>query len=58
MINQGTLDNYTGFYADNEVISPNGDNLNDYLVFDEVNEYTHSKLVIYNQRGGGYCIPN
>ncbi|RKF03574.1 gliding motility-associated-like protein [Tenacibaculum lutimaris] len=35
----------------NILISPNGDNLNDYLVFDEVNEYTHNKLVIYNRWG-------
>ncbi|REH50655.1 gliding motility-associated-like protein [Tenacibaculum gallaicum] len=35
----------------NILISPNGDNLNDYLVFDEVNEYAHNKLVIYNRWG-------
>ncbi|MDE0535413.1 gliding motility-associated C-terminal domain-containing protein [Tenacibaculum sp. L6] len=35
----------------NILISPNGDNLNDFLVFDEVEEYPHNKLVIYNRWG-------
>ncbi len=35
----------------NILISPNGDNLNDFLVFDEVEEYAHNKLVIYNRWG-------
>ncbi|WP_428742866.1 gliding motility-associated C-terminal domain-containing protein [Tenacibaculum sp.] len=35
----------------NILISPNGDNLNDLLVFNEVNEYPYNKLSIYNRWG-------
>lgn len=45
------LDDEINTDNNNILISPNGDNLNDYLVFDEVNEYAHNKLVIYNRWG-------
>ena len=35
----------------NILISPNGDNLNEVLIFDEVNEFAHNKLTIYNRWG-------
>ncbi len=37
--------------SDNIIISPNGDNLNDFLQFDEISEYTNNKLTIYNRWG-------
>ncbi|MFT0155106.1 gliding motility-associated C-terminal domain-containing protein [Tenacibaculum ascidiaceicola] len=45
------LDDEINTNNNNILISPNGDNLNDFLIFDEVNEYAHNKLVIYNRWG-------
>ncbi|PKH51376.1 hypothetical protein CXF68_12105 [Tenacibaculum sp. Bg11-29] len=37
--------------SNNILISPNGDNLNDFLVFDEVAQYSNNNLVIFNRWG-------
>lgn len=37
--------------SNNILISPNGDNLNDFLVFDEVTQYSNNNLVIFNRWG-------
>ncbi len=37
--------------SDNIIISPNGDDLNEFLYFKEVDEYTNNKLTIYNRWG-------
>ena len=45
------LNNEVKNYGNNILISPNGDNLNDYLVFNEINLFSHNKLIIYNRWG-------
>lgn len=35
----------------NIIISPNGDSLNEYLLFDEIAEYSNNNLVIFNRWG-------
>jgi len=37
--------------SNNILISPNGDNLNDFLVFDEIAQYSNNSLVIFNRWG-------
>lgn len=51
VITIGSLLNNEISNNNNILISPNGDSLNDFLVFDEVNNYTHNKLTIYNRWG-------
>ncbi|WP_437824267.1 gliding motility-associated C-terminal domain-containing protein [Tenacibaculum mesophilum] len=51
VITIGSLLNSEISNNNNILISPNGDSLNDFLVFDEVNNYTHNKLTIYNRWG-------
>ena len=53
VITIGTIydDEITPDDSNNILISPNGDSNNEFLVFDEVNEYANNKLVIYNRWG-------
>ena len=37
--------------GNNILISPNGDSDNEFLIFDEVNQYTNNRLTIYNRWG-------
>lgn len=44
-------DNIDEIDTDNIIISPNGDNLNEFLVFEEISEHPYNNLVILNRWG-------